>query len=134
MVRKAIWFGAVVGVLFAALVFGQTRYQSAVLTWDSLDPVATGVKVYRGSMNCTQLGPLAPLLDATGQPVSLGVVTTYTDTTVPDVTGDVCYEITAFDAGGESLHSNRATKSVVGSTPPPPPVPAVPTGLNVVIQ
>jgi hypothetical protein len=133
--RVIVLAGAILGALFGSMILAQTKYQSAVLTWDTLDATATGVHVFRGSLDCdTQLGPLQPLVDSTGQPVTLGIVTTYTDNTVPDVTGNVCYELTAFNSGGESVHSVRATKQVTGSTPPPPPVPAVPTGLAVVIQ
>lgn len=103
---------------------------TATLTWNAnTEADLAGYRIYRATQSCSAQGPLAPLLDSAGTPVSVGLVTTYTDSTVPSVDGEVCYEITAFDVGGlESARSNRATK-VVNVNPPSPP-----TGLTVTIQ
>ena len=92
---------------------------TAVLTWNANSELdLAGYKVYRG------LGATSPSLLAT-----LGKVVTYTDATVPNVSQNVSYEITAFDlAGNESSKSARVTKAV-DVTPP-----QAPTGLDVVIS
>ena len=94
---------------------------SATLTWTAnTESDLAGYKVYRGNGVCS-VGPLLPLM-VSGNPVSLGKVTTYTDPTVPSFDGDLCYEITAFDiSNNESLHSLRVTK-VINVIPPVPPV------------
>ena len=94
---------------------------SATLTWTAnTESDLAGYKVYRGNGVCS-VGPLSPLM-VSGNPVTLGKVTTYIDTTVPSFDGDLCYEITAFDtSNNESLHSNRVTK-VINVIPPVPPL------------
>ena len=94
---------------------------SVTLTWTAnTESDLAGYKVYRGNGVCS-VGPLSPLM-VSGNPVSLGKVTTYTDTTVPSFDGDLCYELTAFDtSSNESLHSNRVTK-VINTIPPVPPL------------
>lgn len=96
---------------------------SATLTWTANgESDLAGYKIYRGNGVCA-VGPLQPLV-VSGNPVSLGKVTTFTDTTVPVFDGDLCYEITAFDtANNESPRSNRATKAINGIPP------IAPTGL-----
>lgn len=98
---------------------------SATLTWTANSEAdLAGYKVYRGNGVCA-VGPLQPLV-VSGSPVSLGKVTTYTDTTVPVFDGDLCYELTAIDtANNESPHSTRATK-VINGIPP-----VAPTGLTI---
>lgn len=84
--------------------------QTASLTWD---PVAgaTSYKVYRGTLPCTDLGPLQPL---PGQPVI--TLPAFVDSTIADGVADVCYEVTASNTAGESLRSTRAGKTfAVGS-------------------
>lgn len=116
----------VVGLLTALLVMGLaggTAFAgSADLSWTAnTETDLAGYKVYRGNGVCA-IGPLQPLLNASGVPVSLGKVTTFTDATVPVFDGSLCYEITAVDvAGNESAHSNRATKAV-NLVPPVPPL------------
>lgn len=94
---------------------------SGTLTWTANgEGDLAGYKVFRGNGVCA-VGPLQPLI-VSGSAVSLGKVTTYTDSTVPTFDGDLCYEITAFDtANNESTHSVRATKAV-NLVPPVPPV------------
>lgn len=92
---------------------------SAVLTWNAnTETDLAGYRIYRG------FGTATPTLLA-----SVGRVTTYTDTTVPNISQDVTYNLTAFDtSGNESAHSVSVTKAVDVSPP------AAPTGLVVTIQ
>lgn len=92
---------------------------AAQLTWNpNQEPDLAGYKVYRG------LGGSSLSLLAT-----LGKVTTYTDSTIPDVSQSVTYDLTAFDLmGNESAHSAAVTKAI-DITPP-----QAPTGLTVAIQ
>lgn len=120
-------------IIFILLTFFELNFvyaATATLTWNAnTESDLAGYKIYRATQSCSAQGPLAPLLDGNGQPISVGKVTTYTDTTVPNVDGEVCYEITAFDLGGlESERSNRATK-ILNINPP-----TAPTGLSVTIQ
>ena len=100
---------------------------TATLTWNAVttnkDGSAitdlAGYEVFRG------LGAASPTLLAT-----LGIVTTYTDTSIPAVSQNVSYEVRAFDAptGNRGDFSNIVTK-VIDTNPP-----AAPTGLTVVIS
>ena len=94
---------------------------STILTWTAnTESDLAGYKVYRGNGVCA-VGPLQPLI-VNGNPVSLGKVTTYTDTTVPSFDGNLCYELTAFDtSSNESTRSVRATRAV-NLIPPVPPL------------
>lgn len=91
---------------------------TATLTWNpNTEQDLAGYKVYRG------LGASTPSLLA-----ALGKVTTYVDATVPNVSQDVSYNLTAVDlAGNESPHSLTVTKTV-DVTPP-----QAPAGLSVVL-
>src|ERR1041385_8978815 len=82
---------------------------TATLTWtQNTDADLQGYKIYRFAGATCPVGPLAGPAIAT-----VGKVGTYADATVTDFDGTLCYEITAIDtAGNESLHSNRATKTV----------------------
>lgn len=90
---------------------------TSTLTWTAnTEADLAGYKVYRG------LGATTPSLLAT-----VGKVTTYVDSTVPNVDGDANYFLTSFDkTGNESLHSVTVTKTF-DATPP-----AAPVGLVVV--
>jgi uncharacterized protein YdhG (YjbR/CyaY superfamily) len=92
---------------------------SAVLTWNAnTEPDLAGYRIYRG------FGLAAPILLA-----SVGRVTTYTDSTLPNISQDVTYNLTAFDSNGnESAHSVEVTKTVDVNPP------AAPTGLTVVLS
>lgn len=92
---------------------------SATLTWNAnTEADLAGYRIYRG------FGTTSPTLLA-----SVGKVTTYTDTTLPNISQDVTYNLTAFDtSGNESAHSVSVTKTVDVSPP------AAPTGLVVTIQ
>ena len=104
--------------MFLAAINAPTVVQagSADLSWTAnAETDLAGYKVYRGNAanGTCPIGPLQPLKDGNGNPVSVGKVTAYTDNTVPVFDGELCYELTAFDtAGNESTHSNRATKQV----------------------
>ena len=113
--------GLLVLVMLLILPVVAMAAPSATLTWTANgEPDLAGYKVFRGNGVCA-VGPLQPLI-VSGSAVSLGKVTTYTDTTVPTFDGELCYEITAFDtANNESTHSVRATKTV-NLIPPVPPV------------
>jgi hypothetical protein len=104
--------------LFVAPVF------AASLSLEWTDPVPTvaqaaptGHKVYRSidAVVCDNLMAGLPLY-ATIPTMS----STYTDTAVPAVNGKVCYEVTAFNAGGESVKSSRAGKATTINPPPAP--------------
>jgi hypothetical protein len=81
------------------------RAATATLTWDAT-PTATEYHVYRGSLPCSDPGPLQPL---PGAPII--TAPTYIDATIPDGVANVCYEVTASNAGGESLRSVRVGKT-----------------------
>jgi len=98
---------------------------TATLTWQ---PVTTnidgspttdvnGYEVHRG------VGTSTPSLLAT-----LGKVTTYIDSTVPNVTQNVSYEVLAFDLAGNRGPMSSIVTKAVDVTPP-----AAPTGLVVVV-
>ena len=96
---------------------------TAVLTWDPYAAPADfkEFRFYRANQNCSAAGPLQPLAATLPKPASGPLPTSYTDTTVPNIDGTVCYEQTSVDtAGNESLRSNRASK-VVNLDPPPVP-------------
>ena len=85
---------------------------SCVLTWTAnTEPDLAGYKIYRSLAT----GPLTLL-------TSVGLVTTYTDATVPNVDETVGYALTAIDtAGNESPKSVIVTK-VFNVVPPQAPV------------
>lgn len=103
-----------IGIVFILSLFctGQAFAASIKLTWTpNTEADLKGYKVYRGTGTCP-VGPLQPLT-ANNVHVEVGKVATYTDTTIPQIDGTVCYEITAIDlSGNESPRSNRATKTV----------------------
>jgi hypothetical protein len=91
----------------------------AVLTWNAnTEADLAGYEVWRG------LGTAAPTLL-----VTLGKVTTYTDTTVPDVDQTVTYALKAFDTAGNRSPISVPVSKVVNAVPP-----QAPTGLSVVIE
>lgn len=100
---------------------GLADASTATLAWNAnTDVDLAGYKIYRAVGICP-VGPITTLLS------SVGKVVGYTDTTVPAVDGNLCYEITAIDTiGNESIHSNRAVKAL--NTIPP----VAPTGLSIV--
>lgn len=86
---------------------------NATITWQ-VNPAADGVTNYRvwRSLGGGSFVALA----------TLGAVTTYTDTTVPNVTQAIAYNLTALDASGnESAHGNTISR-MVDVTPPSAPV------------
>jgi|CXWL01.1.fsa_nt_gi hypothetical protein len=95
---------------------------SAQLSWDyaqSPDPLAAAVGfiVYRGvGEDCAQLAPLSTQIQ-TAIPVSQ---LTVIDATAPVQRGPLCYEVSAYNQSGESLHSNRAmvqTEALIPAVP-----------------
>ena len=92
---------------------------NAVLTWNAnTETDLAGYKVYRGLDNATPTFL-----------VSVGKVTTYTDSSLPSTNSSVTYRLTAFDnAGNESPLSVAVTK-VYDANPP-----QAPSGLAVVVQ
>ena len=120
-------------VLVAVLLTASVAYAgSAELAWDPYTPPADfkEFRVYRGTMSCNVQGPLAPLVInnmavVLPKPASGPVPTGFLDTTVPNIEGDVCYEVSAADNTGNEGRSNRATKRV-DFIPP-----QAPTGLTV---
>ena len=101
---------------------GIAEAATAILEWTDPVPTAgqgvpTGHKIYRSTdaVLCANAAAPLPLY----QTIST-LTTTSTDAAVPDVTGTVCYEVTAFNVGGESERSNRASKATVENPPPAP--------------
>lgn len=100
-------------VIVALLVFlssPQAYAQAATLTiaWDAYPvdqlPLIQGFNLYRSMVPCAQT-PVAPI------PTKVGSVLNNTAVTMADtiaVNATVCYELTAFGPGGESIRSNRA--------------------------
>jgi len=112
MVRHvSIWIMLILGVaVIEAQALTRTLAWEAPLTNTDGTPVAvTGYTMYR-SVNGATFIKQGPMLGAT--------TLTYTDPDVP--TGDICYEVTAQNANGESARSNRACFSVPQAVPNPP--------------
>lgn len=109
-----------VSVLLAVPHWAQAG--SATLDW--VDPTLgpgqsapTGHKIYRSTDTavCDNASAVLPLF------LTVTTLTTaYTDNTVPNVVGKVCYEVTATNAGGDSPRSNRVWKATTVNPPPPP--------------
>lgn len=80
--------------------------RTLTLAWQPGDaePI-DGFRVYRAWGDCP-VGDLPARLDR-GVPVEVTGLE-YVDTLEADVVAPVCYEVTAFNAAGESLHSERA--------------------------
>lgn len=78
--------------------------KSASLTWDAV-PGATSYKVYSGVIACSNPAPLLPVVGGTA------LTPSFFDVSIPDTATDVCYEVTALNSVGESLHSTRAGKT-----------------------
>lgn len=108
-VSTTLWLGAV------SIVEAGT----ANLTWTAnTEADLAGYKLYRGNGVCAP-GPLQPLGAGALIPKP---ATSFTDTTVPNFDGTLCYELTAVDtAGNESPRSIRASK-VVNLIPPSAPL------------
>lgn len=110
--RWFAWLLLVMVLIGTAGIAGVLLAASVDLAWNPTPetPSASvqGYKLYRGSLPCTDQGPLPFLRD-------VGKVTSYLDTTVPDTWRDACYEITAYNIKGESPRSERAGKSFAPS-------------------
>lgn len=93
------------------------------LGWNAVPETPTasvqGYKLYRGSIPCSDVGPLAFFAD-------VGKVLSFRDTTVPDTWTNVCYEVTAHNTKGDSGRSNRAGKALTVATV----LPASPTNFR----
>lgn len=100
----------------------QGNAASATLTWDApgpaqLPPDFKEMQIYRSLNACTVAGPFAPLM-VNGAPVILtkpttgAFPTTYVDTTVPAIDGQICYVIHSVDTSGNFSVSNIGVKAV----------------------
>lgn len=112
---KAVW----ISLSLVLVCAGWAEAGSANLTWTAnTESDLAGYKLYRGNGVCAP-GPLQPL--GTGALIPKPA-TSFTDTTVPNFDGTLCYELTAVDlAGNESPRSVRASK-VVNLVPPAAPL------------
>ena len=99
----------------AANVARTLSWQAVTTNADGTPAVVTGYTMYRSSDNGVTFTKQIPNTGAS--------VVTWTDTNVP--TGNICYEVTALNAAGESTRSNRVCFSM------PSAVPQAPTGLQV---
>lgn len=91
----------------------------ATLTWNAnTEADLAGYKVYRGQ------GTAAPTLLAT-----LGKIVTYQDTTLPDVSQSVTYQLSAFDSKGNESAKTAPVTITIDVSPP-----AVPTGFAVTVN
>jgi hypothetical protein len=126
-------FGVVCMLLALFLIKDQASAQAATsnLSWTAnTESDLAGYKVYRGqgTTQCSATTALPALTVSTAPVLVLAPATAYVDTTVPNIDGPVCYEITAYDtAGNESLRSTRA-QAVLNRNPP-----GAPANLRVVI-
>lgn len=78
-------------VLWLVLVSPSNASQLASLSWTAnTEPDLAGYTIYRSSKPCTVADDFAEL-------VKLGLVTTYTDSTIPDAWTSACYTIDARD-------------------------------------
>jgi hypothetical protein len=76
---------------YVGIAVAQTGTNTAVLQWDAnTESDLAGYKLYRGNLPCPNEGPRQLL-------VTVGKVTTYTDTTIPITWLDACYWLIAFD-------------------------------------
>jgi hypothetical protein len=122
-----VWFGFTVGVERVAIPPVVPTNLIAGLEWEyPLPPpeqLPTGFRLYRGT------GAACDQLDLLTQAVAdiATVERTYIDPTVPVSIGPLCYELTAFNDAGESLHSNRALIQAETLFP------AVPTGVTITV-
>ena len=108
-----IWLCVLSGVSFAA---------STNLSWQAnTESDLAGYNVYREDTTCSVFGTAS----ATRKPkalASVGKVTTYVDSAVPDNVKDVCYWLTAKDvSGNESVFSVPASKTFVVAVKLPAP-------------
>jgi hypothetical protein len=90
------------------------------LTWTAnTEADLAGYKFYHAAGTCPA-GPLPPLL-VNGQHVTLPKTATQYQHIGPAVSGQWCYELTAFDtSGNESARSNRASKTMDLTAPAAP--------------
>ncbi len=108
-------------VVTALIVFAQTQHV-ATLNWtDTINPPGTLYNAYRATGPCS---PTAAFVKIGSMIGSLS----FQDTTITP--GTFCYAVTAVSPAGESGQSNTAQATLA----PPPPLPAPPTGLTVVVK
>lgn len=119
MTKQRKWGSLVLTILLLLGYAGWAEAGTANLTWTAnTEPDLAGYKLYRGNGVCA-VGPLQPLVGGVLIPKP---AISFSDTTVPNFDGNLCYELTAVDtAGNESPHSIRASK-VVNLVPPAAPL------------
>jgi hypothetical protein len=113
-----------IAALILVLFLLATRYPvsaaTATVTWNAnTEPDLAAYQLYRSNFPCTQVGPLAPLLDATGKPVAVPKGTTSYVDTVAD--GTYCYEVTASDLKNNISGRSKRAEVLVDTNPPSPP-------------
>lgn len=85
-------------------------WNASTLNTDGTPATIIGYKLYRSSDNGATFLKEFPMTGAT--------ILTFTDTAVP--VGQICYEVTALNANGESARSNRVCFLVSESVPNAP--------------
>lgn len=112
----------VVGILFLSLflfpVMGNAQAATVTIGWDAYPvdqiPLIQGFNLYRSNTPCA----VAPV-PMPNKVASIAIPTAVVMAETFIFNGTVCYEMTAFGPGGESLRSNRA-EGVVKSLPNKP--------------
>lgn len=128
MTKRSKNSGCAAGVLLAVLLgCGIVEAASVTLTWDplgaaQLPPDFKEIEVDRAVQSCTAQGPFQPLLIngtrvTITKPATGSFPTTFTDTTVPNIDGPICYQLRSIDTVGNFSLSNVASK-VLNLDPP----------------
>ena len=112
-------------VLASLMLIPVAHAADAVLTWQAptvtgTNGAATGYRVYKG----TGTAPCAATTVLPTALATLGNVLTFTDPNVPQG-ATICFEVSATNAGGEGIHSNRITLLVPTNPPGAPTLGAV---------
>jgi hypothetical protein len=116
-------------LLWAMISHAATVNVQLTLTWQrGVNPDPTGISttdgfhVYRaqGAL-CDAPGPLPITAKHADTPNTPGQPPAYIDaTTIEQVAGPLCYEVSAYNLVGESAHSNRAIVVLDATVPAPP--------------
>lgn len=122
---KSALRGALLGLAVGTLIaLSWTYVHAGSLTLEWTDPPvsattgpAVGHKLYRSTAaaECDNATTALPLFQTIATMSS-----SYVDAAVPDQNGKVCYEITAYNEGGESPRSNRAARATTVNPPKAP--------------
>lgn len=98
-------------VFIVVFLAAECHAVDATLSWTDNASNEDGFRVYRG----LNKGPLTLLIEIIGANVQ-----TFTDKTLvqdPMVDNAYCFDVSAFNTAGESLHSNQACKTVARGAP-----------------